>query len=1279
MTKDQVEITVKPDEVPKGPQKGRRGQKEEEAVSFMELLRYSTWKEYVLMILGTLGSSMDGTSQPLFAIFFGSIPDDFQSGDGDKIVHAASQLGLKFTYLAIGSLITAYIGFVCWMIVGETQGIEIRKRYFKSLLQQDIAFYDSINPNELSSKISEECFNIQQGIGEKVPTFCYCIAMLIAGLVIGLIKGWQLALVMIGFMPMMVITGAVFVLSNQKLTKVNNEAYSRAGAISEEVLNAIRTVVSLGGQQKETRRYESILEENKGPIAKYSVMAGTSIGVMMMAMFSIWALGFFVGGKFIEHGVHNAVNDGPYTAGDVLTVFFAIFFAGSTPARATPCIKAFAMAKVNGAKAFKIIDRKSQISINDPSGEKPASCEGNIKFRDVKFAYPLKKERVILNGVSFEIRRNEKTAFVGESGCGKTTCMQLIERFYDIESGNGSITLDGRELKSLNLKWMRENIGYVGQEPVLFATSIKENLMMAKEDATEAELWDALKKANAAEFVQGLPDKLNTFVGNSGTALSGGQKQRLAIARAILKNPQILLLDEATSALDRKNEMEIQKTLDEISQGRTTIVIAHRLSTVINADHIIVFDQGKVVEEGNHEHLVAKQGKYYALQHLQLQAEEKEKEKKNTEETHSTGNNTPTSDTKTVKTEQKIKEQTTGTPVKPSLAKEKSVVSGDEKYHGSVFPRLFAYSKDDIPIIILGCFGAIGQGAVMPLFAPVLANILTVLGMPSRSDFGSKVGLYSGLFLALAFLALVSMAVQMSLFNLVSERLSRRVRADVFRKYVRMPIGWFDEPANAPGALGSRLATDATLLNTLTSSVFGVYMQALSGFFTGVIIAFIGDWKVALVGLGCCPFQIFSGKMRAAFNQKMTAASDDAYQESIAFASEAVNNMRTVASFAREDKLLQNYSDKLAGPLKISIETAHKSGLAFGAGQFINFGINALIFYVSALFMRAYGLGFKDMFMAVMGIMMACMATGNALQFAPDVGSAQKAAHNIFRILDTKPAIDIDDPRQTIRKVIKGDIEFRNVWFKYPSREKQIFQGLNLKINASTKVAFVGPSGCGKSTILALLQRFYDVDQGEILVDGVNIKDYDLKYLRECFGVVSQEPVLFNGTIEYNIKYAKDNATDQEMRTAAERANAIGFIENNEFDVIGDEKDAAMKYGTGFKRKVGPKGSQLSGGQKQRIAIARAILKNPSILILDEATSALDAQNEKTVQEALDKIMAGKTSVIVAHRISTIKDADEIIVFSDGVIVERGNYHQLNEMKGVFYKLERGMDINASS
>lgn len=490
-----------------------------------------------------------------------------------------------------------------------------------------------------------------------------------------------------------------------------------------------------------------------------------------------------------------------------------------------------------------------------------------------------------------------------------------------------------------------------------------------------------------------------------------------------------------------------------------------------------------------------------------------------------------------------------------------------------------------------------------------------------------------------------------------------------------MPMGWFDLPENSPGALAAKLSKDASLVNTLTSSVLGIFTQALSSFITGMIIAFIASWQLTLVSLALSPLMIMAGKMQAQFNQGFSADTDGPYQESVAFVAEAVNNMRTVASFGNEEKLLENYSKKLEIPLKGAVKRGNLSGIAFGLSQFCNFGIYAAVFYIGAIFMRDIELGFQEMLQSIFGIMFAAFGTGNAFQFAPDLGAAKNAAISVFQILDEKPAIDINDPSQNVRTVIQGNIEFKNVSFKYPSREKLIFKNLSFKVEASKKVALVGPSGCGKSTILALLQRFYDADSGEILIDGVDIKKYDLRHLRQCYGVVSQEPVLFNGTIEYNVKYAKDTATDAEMKEAARQANALGFIEKNEFDTVAPAAEANTNFGSGFDRKVGPKGSQLSGGQKQRIAIARAILKNPSVLILDEATSALDAQNEKEVQQSLDQIMQGKTSVIVAHRISTIKDSDEILVFNDGEIVERGNYQQLNQMQGMFYKLERGMDL----
>jgi len=386
---------------------------------------------------------------------------------------------------------------------------------------------------------------------------------------------------------------------------------------------------------------------------------------------------------------------------------------------------------------------------------------------------------------------------------------------------------------------MRENIGYVGQEPVLFATSIKQNLMMAKEDATDAELWDALKKANAAEFVQGLPDKMNTFVGNSGTALSGGQKQRLAIARAILKNPQILLLDEATSALDRKNEMEIQKTLDEISHGRTTIVIAHRLSTVMNADHIIVFDQGKIVEEGRHEELIAKKGRYYVLQQFQLQTQDNDKdEAKPQEETLKE----PVLTSKVSSIKNKVNAKETPAEIEIAVVDPRDQIPvKNKKKSSSVFARLFVYSKGDLPIIIIGCISSLIHGTLMPLIAPILANMVTVLSFPEDPDYGKKTGLYSGYFLAIAVVGFITLSIQLTLFNMVAEQLSRKVRGDVFRKYIRMPISWFDEPHNSPAALGSKLSTDASLINTLTGSAFGPSLQALSSLVPGLVISHIAN------------------------------------------------------------------------------------------------------------------------------------------------------------------------------------------------------------------------------------------------------------------------------------------------------------------------------------------------------------------------------------------------------------------------------------------------------
>ena len=592
-------------------------------IKFIKLYRFCNKTDYLLIFFGTVSAIANGVLMPLLALILGGATSSFDPRNGpDTIVSEGRKYALIFLYVGIAAFFVSQLSMTCWMLVGERQTINIRREYFRALLRQEIGYFDKINPNELSTKVANDCQMIWQGIGEKVQTFIFSFVMIIAGFSIGFSKGAELSGIMLLNIPLIFIGGSMYMWSVQKSTKKNLEAYEKSGGIAEQALGAIKTVVALCGEEQEVARYKKSLDESKSVVVRYGIMGGFFIGVLLFAIMACYALGLFYGSYLIEWKRWNPIEDREYTFSDVLSILFVNMMAAFSISGLTSPLKSFALAKKAGARAMEVIDRVSQIDIEDESGEKP-EIKGTIEFKDAVFAYPLKPEKQILKGINLIARPKQKVAFVGESGCGKTTAMQLIERFYELDSGD--ILFDGVSIQKINLKWLRDNIGYVGQEPALFATSILENLKFAKPDATEEEIWTALKAANMDVFVRGLKDGLNTFVGSGGAQLSGGQKQRIAIARAILKNPNILLLDEATSALDRKNEIEIQKTLDEISQNRTTIVIAHRLSTVRNSDVIIVFDSGHIVEQGTHDELIKKRGRYFELAFQQLPHDEQQK------------------------------------------------------------------------------------------------------------------------------------------------------------------------------------------------------------------------------------------------------------------------------------------------------------------------------------------------------------------------------------------------------------------------------------------------------------------------------------------------------------------------------------------------------------------------------------------------------------------------------------------------------------------------------
>ncbi|KAL4480239.1 hypothetical protein ABPG74_020755 [Tetrahymena malaccensis] len=1282
-------------------------------VTFFQLFKFATKLDIFLMVVGAIAAMVNGILQPLMSQIIGKTTNQFSSNqDQSYIIENAK---IQCFYMIVAGFISffcSWIQMACWMISGERQAIECRKQYFKAIIRQEIGWFDMQNPNELTSKISQDCFFIQGAIGEKVPKFLMAIFTGLGGFGVGFYNGWQMSLVTAAAAPFIIIGGLIYTIILQQTSIKTSEAYLHASAFAEQSLNSIKTVKSLTGENFEIKNYSEGLLISFKIATKYAAWAGFGLGLIFLSFYLDYSLCFWYGSKLMEDETTNHNFDRKYSQGDIQTIFFAIQVAGFSLGQAVPCLKNFSSGQQAAAKIYDLLKRTPQIK-NCDNPKTLKQLQGHIVFKDVDFSYPSKKEEKVHNKLSLEILPNMKTALVGESGCGKSTVMQLIERFYDPDSG--LVTIDGIDIKELDFVWLRKNIGYVGQEPVLYATTIKENLKFGKEDATEDEMINALKQAKAWEFIQPLKDQLDTFVGNSGSQFSGGQKQRICIARAILKNPQILLLDESTSALDRKNEATIQATLDEVSKGRTTIVIAHRLSTIQNADRILVIEKGQLIEQGNYNSLICAGGKFEALAKNQIQKEledklnengELELEEENINQSQKLKQIAPLLPNKleesTNRLQKQIPQEFNEQQFKNMKVFNDSENICQEKQNAKqpknkqkftnfqLIKKLIAINKPEINYFYAGLLVALINGSAQPVSGLLLGEYFDVLFDPSKPDFRERADMLSIYFVIVAVMCLFGNLLQNILFSRVGEGLTLRMRKEVYSKFLKMPCSWFDQPDNNPGNLSIKLQQDGQYINQITSSIIPIQIQNFSCLVIGLALGFAYSWQITLIGMVATPLTIICAKFQAQFIQGYSENADGAYKEAGQIIMESVTNIRTVASFCNENKLSIFLSEKLVQPLQLVKSKGQISGVFVGLSFALIFWIYGIILYCGSIFTQHYDLSAKDMFVSIFTVIFAAFGIGYNNQFIPDIAMAFNSANNLFGILNLKDEAQICQEQalelnlqpkvQQNEYAISGNIEFRNVSFKYPSRDQYVFKNLSFKIQAGQKVAFVGSSGSGKSSIIQLLLRFYNNYEGEIFVDDKNLKEYyDLPSYRQNFGVVSQEPILFNATIEKNIQYNTENITHAQIRQAAQKSNANTFIEDYSDEeksqlVIQDQEKNEMninnkQLGEGFQRKVGPKGSQLSGGQKQRIAIARAIIKNPNILLLDEATSALDPQNEKIVQEALDKLMKHKTSICIAHRLSTIQDSDKIYVIESGKLVEQGTYDELMNKKEYFYRL----------
>ncbi|CAM9430112.1 unnamed protein product, partial [Ascophyllum nodosum] len=1100
-----------------------------------------------------------------------------------------------------------------WNNAGEQTALCIKKEYVRAILKQDIGWFDEHPPGELPTAVTSAMTKIQDGIGRKVADVIMNLVVSAGTFVIAFTTLPKLAAVILACFPFIALATFLLVSVVSKASGEGAHFYSKAGGVANEVIASIRTVASLTAEENELKRYSTHLEGAERSGVKAGLTQGTGVAALFGSFFLAYALAFWYGTTLVADDIESECTSGCATGGEVITTIFGVLIAAVFLGQIAPGLTALGEARQAGYSVFKTIEREPAIDVYSSEGNKP-KVEGRLELKEVGFSYPTRPEDAVFESLSITVAPGETLALCGSSGGGKSTVTKLLLRFYDPTSG--SLLLDGHDVRSLNIAYYRSKIGYVGQEPVLFAGTIRDNIANGKPGATDDEIVAAAKSANAHEFIKGFPDAYATDVGTGGLQLSGGQKQRIAIARAIIKDPAILLLDEATSALDSESEKVVQEALDRLHKihNYTTVVIAHRLSSIQDADRIAVVANKGIAEVGTHSDLFARNGLYTSLCAMQGTADLKKPSGSAVAENTSAGA-TASDDvyaeeyvhTRHQSSLAMMRKEDGGEGNEGSTSDKKKHDENEENYSLPPSSRMWALNKPEIGYLVMGIIGAILAGSLFPIEGVLIANMQSNLYGTDADKIREMGEKWSLGFVALAIAAVVGHTSMSYGFSVAGERLTRRLREIAFKAILRHDVGWFDKDENSVGILTTNLEEDSAKVKFATGTNVAHKTQLTVTLLLGVLIGLITAWQIGLLAMALIPLM---GAAAVVQMQMMNGTYEkteglDGGAEAGVILGGALNGIATVTAFNMQRSTAEQYNKAIAESIKSRKQRGYMTALGFAYGQGMMFWVYATIFYVGAILVEDGSITFLEFFQAFFAVMLGALGIG---QVQSEIGAATAARHaagRIFRLEDDSLVIDPLGEAGAKGPSKSSAVEFFGVKFTYPRRpdaqartrvygSEKFPDGFNLRVGAGETVGLVGPSGGGKSTCVQLLLRFYDPSEGKITLDGRDVKEFNVRWLRTQMGYVGQEPVLFTGSIRENIERGKPGASLEEIQNAAKKAFAHDFI---------------TSFTDGYETDVGEKSALLSGGQKQRIAIARAIVNDPEVLLLDEATSALDNES----------------------------------------------------------------------
>jgi ATP-binding cassette, subfamily B, bacterial len=1161
---------------------------------------------------------------------------------------------------------------------------DMRTELFASLEQLDGARQDQLHTGQIVSRSISD-LNMVQSLLSMVPMLLGNALLFVLSIAIMAYLSPVLTLVALAIAPALWL---IAIASRRKLFPASWDAQqkeSEVAGVVDGAVTGVRVVKGFGQEEQEIERLEGVarvLYAARVRVVRLTARYNPALGaVPMFGQVGVLALGGWL-------ALHGDIKIGVFLA-------FSLYIGQMVaPVRALSSLITIGQeARASVIRVYEVIDSRPVVTEKPDALVLPPGTP-DVELDDVTFGYV--PSQPVLRGLSLRVRPGETLAVVGTSGSGKSTISLLLPRFYDVRGG--AIRVGGHDVRDLTLDSLRASIGLVMEDSFLFSDTIRANIAYGRPDATREQVVAAARAAEADEFISSLADGYDTVIGEQGLTLSGGQRQRVSLARALITDPAILILDDATSAIDAAVEAQIHATLHKVMAGRTTLLIAHRRSTLQLADRIAVLDEGRLVDEGTHEELTARCPLYRLLlagpgddaegidagelaYHQNAGRGDSRREPASggvtpslwpaAENANGSGHQVAANGGRLAGASGAAIGRGLGAaarggrnsasggmlagipPTPELLAKVDALPPANELPHVS---RTEARAGDPHftlrrllrPIALALFVGLVldGLDAVASIFMPLLVRGGVDNGILAKEF--RPVVVVSLIGLAIVGADWVINVIQTNVVGRNGERMLYTLRVKIFSHLQRLGLDFYEREMS--GRIMTRMTTDVDAMDTFLQTGLITMVNALLTFFGVLIALLVINLRLGLTLLTIIPVLVAATLV---FRAKSSKAYSDAREKvSIVNADlqENVAGLRTAQAYRREGRNEEHFAALSDSYRRSRLRAQRFIAMYFPFVQLLSTVAGALILFVAAGEVHSKVLTAGGLIAYVLYIDLLFSPVQQLSQVFDGYNQAAVGLRRIKDLLRRPTSTpEAAHPRPAGR--LRGRIEFRGVHFRYTGQPKDALSGVNLTVAPGETVALVGQTGAGKSTMVKLVARYYDVTSGSLLVDGVDVREFDLASYRRQLGVVPQEPYLFPGTIRDAIAYGRPDATDAEVEAAARGVGAIEMI---------------ARLPGGFMHEVSERGRNLSAGQRQLIALARAYLVDPAILLLDEATAALDLAAEAAVNRATEQLAARRTTLVVAHRLTTASRADRIIVVEGGRVAEAGTHDELLAADGAY-------------